>query len=284
MFPQFSIYVGSLFVAVAVGTGSAAGRNETRVALPSRAADARGGSAFIKSLQGLTLDEREAAILREITSGNFPEFLRSFKTVQTRGTIRDSTGERHVVATLEVMPDYLAIGGNVDFVRMPMTPQTAQQIADRFGCLLPTRKIVDAIDRHADVQLAPHPLTEKREAAATFLEHHQITERQRAGKKLGLLVAGIKKDIVLSPRIFERPNRLAIYGWRQLDGKPIQPLTIVHSNRYVDYSHGVRLVRNAVKIDSQTVKITDLLADPLRCGLVSDEGPISPPAYPTGAQ
>ena len=27
-----------------------------------------------------------------------------------------------------------------------MTPQTAQQIADQFGCTLPTRKMVDAID------------------------------------------------------------------------------------------------------------------------------------------
>ena len=85
---------------------------------------------------------------------------------------------------------------------------------------------------------------------------------------------------MLSPRIFERPERLAIYGWRQLDGKPIQPLTIVHWNRYVDYSHGVRLVLNAIEIDGQQMKITDLLADPNRCGLVSDEGPMNPPEYP----
>ena len=48
------------------------------------------------------------------------------------------------------MPDYLAVGSDDDFVRMPMTPQTAQQIADLFGCILPTRKMVDAIDAAAD--------------------------------------------------------------------------------------------------------------------------------------
>ena len=98
----------------------------------------------------------------------------------------------------------------------------------------------------AELKLAPHPMTEVREAVATFAEHNQIIETQRNGKPLGLLTTGIKKDVVLTPRIFEKPNRLAIYGWRQLDGKPIQPLTIVHWNQYVDYSHGVRLVRNDI--------------------------------------
>ena len=51
--------------------------------------------------------------------------------------------------TIEVMPDYLAVGSDDDFVRMPMRPQTAQQIADAFGCVLPTRKIVDAMDAAA---------------------------------------------------------------------------------------------------------------------------------------
>jgi hypothetical protein len=98
------------------------------------------------------------------------------------------------------------------------------------------------------------------------------------------LITGIKKDVVLSPRIFERPNRLAIYGWRQLDGRPIQPLTIVHSDRYVDYSHGVRLIRNAVQINGEMMTISELLADPERCALVSDEGPMSPPRYPAEEQ
>jgi hypothetical protein len=140
--------------------------------------------------------------------------------------------------------------------------------------------MVDAIDQHDELHLAPRPLTKDREAVATFLAHHRIIEQQRAGKPLGLLTIGTKKDIVLSPRIFERPNRLAIYGWRQLNGKPIQPLTIVHSDRYVDYSHGARLVVNEIEIDGKISKITDLLADPNRCDLVSDEGSMNSPAYP----
>ena len=239
-----------------------------------------GGSDVVQQIRDASLEERETAIHREITAGNFPQFLRRFKSVPIRGTIKVVNQERDVATTIQVMPDYLAVGSDDDFVRMPMTPQTAQRIADRFGCILPTRKIVDAIDAHAELHLEPRPLTHKREAVATFLEHHEIIEQQRANRPLGVLIVGIKKDIVLSPRIFERPKRLAIYGWRQLDGRPIQPLTTVHSNRYVDYSHGVRLVRDEITLDGRTMTISKLLADPNLCGLVSDEGIMTPPRYP----
>jgi hypothetical protein len=262
--------------------GKAKERTQPDLALlPPRPAAAIGGRKFIELLHDVSLEEREAAILREVAAGNFPPFLREFETVSIRGMVKLGGRQRQIHASLEVMPDYLAVGSDDDFVRTPMTPQTAQRIADLFGCLLPTPKIVDAIDGQADVHLAPRPLTHRREAVATFLEHHEIIEEQWAGKPLGLLLTGIKKDIVLSPRIFERPHRLAIYGWRSLNGQPIQPLTIVHSDRYVDYSHGVRLVRNAIRIDDREYEITELLADPDRCTLVSDEGPMNPPRYPS---
>jgi len=255
-------------------------RSSLHANFPPRPLNAIGGREFVKSIEGLSLDDREAAILHEISSGNFPEFLRNFKFVAIRGTIKDENRDKEIKSSIGVMPDYLAIGSDADFVRIPMTPRTAQQIADRFGCTLPTRKLVDAIDTTAEVRITPHPLTQDREAAATFHEHHDIIEKQRGDKTLGLLITGIKKDIVLSPRIFERPDRLAIYGWRQLDGTPIQPLTINHWDRYVDYSHGVRLVRNAIQVNGKECKITDLLSDSTRCGLISDEGPMDPPRYP----
>ena len=116
---------------------------------------------------------------------------------------------------------------------------------------------------------------------ATFVEHQKLIETHRNAVALGLLVSGVKKDIVLTPRIHDRPDRLALYGWRKLDGRPIQPLTTVHVNWYVDYSHGVRLVRNSIQFGGREGKITDLLIDPVLCAIVSDEGPIDPPQYPT---
>jgi hypothetical protein len=248
--------------------------------LPARPADAMSGSQFVEEIKNLSLDDREAAIVREITRGNFPDFLRDFKVVSISGRIQDRDEDREVAASIAVMPDYLAVGSDEDFIRMPMRPQTAQKIAEQSGCVLPTRKMVDAIDAQAGLRIAPHPMTEQREAVETFAEHNDIIQKQIGLRADGQLVTGIKKDIVLTPRVFERPQRLAIYGWRQLDGKPIQPLTIVHWDRYVDYSHGVRLVRNRIEIDGKEFKITGVLEDADRCGLISDEGPMKPARYP----
>ena len=240
--------------------------------IPPRPADAIAGRAFVEKIASLPREEREAAIYAEIAAGNVPEFLRMFKRVPI------AAGD--VGGTIDVAPDYLAVGSDDDFVRIPMTPQTAQRLADLFGCVLPTRKMVDAIDAVAEVRLAPQPLTEDRESVAAFLLSNEKIEAQRQGQPLGLLVTGAKKDIVLSNKVYERPDRLAIYGWRKLDGQPIQPLTNVHVDWYVDYSHGVRLVRGEMKIDDQPLKIVDLLRDKDCAAIVSDEGPIDPPRYP----
>jgi hypothetical protein len=240
--------------------------------LPARSANAIGGREFMQSIANSNRQDREAAILKEITAGNIPDFLRNFKQVPLAAD--------NLHGTIEVMPDYLAIGSDDDFVRIPMTPQTAQRIADQFGYTPPTRKMVDAIDAAAEVRLAPQPLTKDRESVAAFLLSNEKIEQQRAGKPLGALTIGAKKDVVLSPRIFERPDRVAIYGWRQLDGKPIQPLTTVHVDWYVDYSHGVRLVRDQMTINDKPASIAEVLQDPARAPLLSDEGPIKPPRYP----
>ena len=83
------------------------------------------------------------------------------------------------------------------------------------------------------MRLEPKPLTQDRELPGTFLMHNSIIEEQRAGKKLGELVAGIKKDVVVSSRLAEKTNRVAIYGWHKANGTAIQPLTIVHGEGYV---------------------------------------------------
>jgi hypothetical protein len=258
--------------------------NPANTKLPSRPTNALTGSEFITRIENASLDDREAAVLEELKQGNFPEFLRQFVSVPIQGTIKLNGADRPIETTIQVMPDYLAIGSDDDFVRMPMTPQTAQRVADLLGCVLPTRKMVDAIDQQATARITPHPMTVDREAPRTFAEHHRIIEKQRAEQVAdqlsGALITGIKKDIVLTPRIFEKPQRLAIYGWHQRNDQPIQPLTIVHWNRYVDYSHGARLIRNAVEIDGKEYRIDKLLADPQRCDLVSDEGSMDPPRYP----
>ena len=246
--------------------------------LPNREKRAMGGLRFMRSVADLPRDKREAPIMEQIVLGNLPSFLRKWVTIKTTGM--DANGKSHAVVYY-VMPDYLSIGSDSDFVRLDITPMTAQPIADMFDCALPTTKMVDEIYLRAEVKLEPKPLTENREAVGTFIQHNSIIEEQRKGKRLGALVAGHKKDVVITNRIYERPHRVAIYGWHKLDGAPIQPLTIVHVDWYVDYSHGIRLVKRVCLLDGLIRDISDILKDPVLAPLLSNEGPIEKPYYPT---
>ncbi|MFO1512715.1 MAG: hypothetical protein U1F83_07355 [Verrucomicrobiota bacterium] len=63
-----------------------------------------------------------------------------------------------IEATYYVTPDYLAVGTDADYFLTPLTPLTAQFIADQLDCTLPTRKMVDAIYAAAAVKFAPSPI------------------------------------------------------------------------------------------------------------------------------
>ena len=80
----------------------------TEPTIPSRPGNAVGGRAFMRSVTALSLADREAAVLRELSSGNLPSFLRQLKAI--RVTAVDGVGTTHT-AEYSVMPDYLAIGG-----------------------------------------------------------------------------------------------------------------------------------------------------------------------------
>jgi hypothetical protein len=164
---------------------------------------------------------------------------------------------------------------------MPMTPRTAQAAAEIFDCVLITRKMSSDIFAQAECKLDPRPLTVDREKVETFLEHHRMIEsqRQQKGTRLGLLVAGTKKDVVLSARLRDNSGRVAIFGWHFSDGRPIQPLSLVHQETYVDYSHGIRLASRAIEIDGQMRNLEEIMEDSELSALVSDEGPIDPRQY-----
>ena len=164
-------------------------------------------------------------------------------------------------------------------------------VADAFNAALPTPKMVDAIYRAATVKLAPLPLipatekgaaqlpsaqrTDARESLAAFLQHNDLIQSQLGSAPPTHLVAGTKKDIVLTNRLAEKPGRVAIYGWHKLDGNPIQPLTIVHKDTYTDYSHGVRLVSTTMFLDDKPTDLRALLKNPACAALLSSEGPLT---------
>ena len=133
----------------------------------------------------------------------------------------------------------------------PLDPRTACRNRQAFGCSLPPQKIVDSIHANATVRLEPRPLTLAARRSRPSRSTTIIEEQRKAHKKLGEMISGIKKDLVLSNRLEEKTNRVAIYGWHRLDGKPIQPLNVSHVRWYVDYSHGARLIKRQVEIDGK---------------------------------
>jgi len=236
--------------------------------VPAPAAQRISGSAFYKTVAAWKWAARDSLAVNEILSGNIPSFLRKFVAVTE--VIKDSLGISHK-AVLYVSPDYLSVGTDEDWARIPLTPMAAQKIADSFHCFLPTRKIVDLVYRQSNVKLEPVPMFAYRDSSVTMYQHHLIIEGQRKGKKG--LIAGIKKDVVISGKISRdpRPGLEAIYGWHQLDDNPIQSLYTGHINWWVDYSHGIRLISQIINIDGKEMVYTEVLKHPVYKKLICDE-------------
>lgn len=224
------------------------------------------GSEFLDVTKHLSRAEREGAIYDAIATGSVPSFASCFVEVPL-------AHDRHA-AVVRVAVDYVAIGTDDDFVRIPMSPITAQRLADHFGLLLPTPRLVDAIYRAAIVKLAPSPLPPGPQMMSNdyYRRHHEAIEKQRAGRAGP--IAGHKKDVVVTNRLLARPDRVAIYGWHRLDGQPIQPLSLVHEASYADYSHGIRFVQPTMVVDGQEHVFADVAGSPELCALVSAEGPL----------
>lgn len=127
---------------------------------------------------------------------------------------------------------------------MPMGAITAQKIADLSRMRLPNADLVDAIYRQAAVKLNPLPLPPGplMRSSLYYAFHNLKIQQQSRGVDFSKITAGHKKDIVLDEQLIQRSLRLAIYGWHKLDAIPIQGLSLFHGIKYVDYSHGLRLV------------------------------------------
>lgn len=108
-----------------------------------------------------------------------------------------------------------------------------------------------------------------RDSSVTMYQHNLIIEGQRKLRKG--LIAGIKKDIIITSQLKTHPGKVAIYGWHLLNGKPIQPLYTGHADWYVDYSHGARLVHQTVIINGKKYSFNEILGNIELQKLICDE-------------
>ncbi|MCK3686184.1 hypothetical protein [Maribellus sp. YY47] len=241
--------------------------------IPPRKTNAETGSVFMKRIENMRLEEREEEIYKALAAGNMPGLLRN--TVSLEADFADAEGVVHKVE-YQIVPDYLSVGSDDDFCRIPMNPRTAQRLATLFGASLITAKISDDVYQKAEVKLEPFPykpVGNANETVQKFIDHNTQIERQKAaaGGQNGQIIAGIKKDVILSNHIAQLPDKVVIYGWHKIDGSPIQPVYSGHVYWYVDYSHGIRLMNNQVLLDGKPVLLSEILKDSVLFKVFSNE-------------
>lgn len=263
--------------------GFAGGAIAQTIPLPPRATNSPGAADFIKRISRLELTQREQVVVDEVFMGNLPAFQSRLCPVTVTNVAEGVTN----VVTFFATPDYFAVGSDQDYLLMPLSPNTAQRIADQLGCILPTRKMVDEIYAAAEMKLTPSPIPPgpAMTTVPVFAQINAMIQTQRLANvrshPLGALVAGHKKDVVISARLEGLTNKVAIYGWHQTNGTAIQPLYLGHAAAWVDYSHGIRLISQTMLVNGKTKTAAEVLADPKLCGLISDEGVITNARYST---
>lgn len=214
------------------------------------------GSQFIKNNLYIKDGIRDQNILNEFLIGNIPNFLRQFKIINV--TLGSDT------LSYLVMPDYLSIGSDSDYVRMPMSPITAKIIADKYDCILPTKKIVDTIWKNSINKLQPKPwgppFDHSMSDTYRYGIHNETINKQLINYDKFQLTSGHKKDVVINSNLLFVKNKVCIYGWIQQNGIPIQDENYhSHDQFYHDYSHGIRLIAKDMILNNTLINAYDVL-------------------------
>lgn len=252
--------------------------------IPPRQSAFMNGAQFVAAITPMTFTNRENLILQEVVKGNVPNFYRALSPVTSTAVISGTVQS----VTYYVIPDYLAIGCDTNYFLCPMSPIVATKIADSINCTLPTRKMVNDIYAQAALKLAPLtiPASGTMTTVQAFDQHNTMVRNQRnpylGSYPLGTLVGGDKKDVVISNLIYSTSNKVIIYGWHTSVGNPIQPMSSVHADTYMDYSHGMRFIQNDVMYNGTPTTVKAILQSSTLNPLLSDEGAINPPQYPYG--
>lgn len=133
-----------------------------------------------------------------------------------------------------VSPIYMAPVARVDVA----------PLCEEWSCEVPTKDLVDAIWRAADLRLDPWKVVRSPNDDANgrsmgaYHRQREKLERLVDGQPYTLL-AGSHKDMA----IVDSHGRIDLYGWHLRTGALIEKGATSHVHDYVDYSQGLRLVR-----------------------------------------
>jgi len=244
--------------------------------------------------------ERDARILEAVRQGLYVPI--------TWAVVAIDLGKYH--AEIGLSSDAFRLGEFGDAWRIPVTPISAQQIADELStnqgipCVLPTAFLDDVAWNNAASRIAPHPMVfndaDRRLMATTAysVQHsHWIDEQADAkGHQEGFLIRNVGKIWANTAQLWFRDDgaqRGANYGWHYAEQRPetnravttfggwtIQPLAFKHDTGHTDYSQTLTLVADAVVLtdresgETGLVSLSSAALEKDLCGLFSHEGPL----------
>lgn len=191
--------------------------------------------------------------------------------------------------TYQVMPDVLSIDG----LRVAMTAQTAQRIANAFGLNLPTSTQSKQIWEAAKVKARAAPLSgsgythdgkhfSAQDVVSTQIgassannEYSKKTDEELRKHNItpDTLVAGHGKDII---QPLSNSDTMSIGGWQGTDNKALQPYSSPHgASTQSEYGTWARLVGPTVTVTkggvTRTIPIAEALADKDLYKLLSEQ-------------
>jgi hypothetical protein len=229
------------------------------------------GDDFCQSIIGLMPGQhRDDLVMAKICSDGLPEFMKT--------PVEITVSENGNILKYYATPDYICIGTDSNYVRMPIMAKTMRALCDKMNMALSTRKMVNQVWNAAQAKMIPSPngppYTEVMGSITKLLENENRIRLQLENVSLGTLVSGIKKDVVNAKALTTAHDRLGIYGWIKKDSTPIQGLNCVsHNAQYVDYSQTLRGISRTMLLNGNEVDFYDIIKDQNLCSLISDEGP-----------
>lgn len=184
----------------------------------------------------------------------------------------------------------------VDGIRVNVSAETQQKIADLLRCVLPTAKIYDLMWHLAKYRTTPHtqPITASTKA---MIEHSQKIDKELSemGAQDGLK-SSVGKTWIIDNSLLTKPRVACNYGWHFENGTSfkgiggnvnasmlknpntgnpwymIQSRGWHHSPTHVDYSQICILVSRKCWVDGKEMDILDVFKDPELAPLAVHDG------------
>lgn len=224
--------------------------------------------------------EREQAILDHVSGGN---------CTFTWTTITSDVDGHH--AEFQVFNDALMIEG----VRINVSAETEQKLADYLNCSLLTPHLADLIWIQADCRLPPFPRGNIVGMGTTQAMIDHSAKIDAALAKLTAqptLISTVGKHWTVSNGLVAHPQRAENYGWHSagpMTGIPMEnavtadprtghPLQLIqgrgwaHDMHHTDYSQVCVLVARACVVDGAQMDLWSLLQDPTLAPLANHDG------------